>query len=73
MLKRNSSIILIILFTLLLIALVIWWYDKRIKNIEKKMKPVLSIEMTAATTSVMNYVKELQVHNLGICKPKYNL
>jgi hypothetical protein len=44
--QRNVPAILIILLALLLIAMVIWWYDKRIENVEKKTKPVLSIENT---------------------------
>jgi hypothetical protein len=44
--KENVPAILIILLALLLIAMVIWWYDKRIENVEKKMKPVLSIKNT---------------------------
>ena len=42
--KKNLSAILIILLALLLIAIVIWLYDKRIQNVEKKMKPVPSID-----------------------------
>jgi hypothetical protein len=44
--KKRLSIILIILLTLLLIALVIWLYDKRIENIERKMKPVAAVKDT---------------------------
>jgi hypothetical protein len=40
--KTKSSLILIILVTLLLIAIVIWLFDRRIKNIEKKITPVVS-------------------------------
>jgi len=40
--KKNLSVILIILITLLLIAIVIWFYDNRIKNVQKKMTPVVS-------------------------------
>jgi hypothetical protein len=39
MLRKNLSIILVVLLTLLLIALVIWVFDKRIKSIDKKIKP----------------------------------
>ena len=72
MLKRNASIILIILLTILLIALVIWLFDKRIKNIEKKMEPVLSTQLIEATTLICNELeKELLTHHLSnMYKPK---
>jgi uncharacterized membrane protein YidH (DUF202 family) len=38
MLKKNLSIILVVLLALLLIALVIWRFDKKIKNIDQKIK-----------------------------------
>jgi len=38
MLKKNLSIILVVLLTLLLIALVIWRFDKKIRNIDQKIK-----------------------------------
>jgi len=42
MLKKNLSIILVVLITLLLIAMVIWVFDKRIKSIDKKIKPTVT-------------------------------
>jgi uncharacterized membrane protein YidH (DUF202 family) len=36
--KKNLSIVLVVLLALLLIALVIWRFDKKIKNIDKKIK-----------------------------------
>ncbi len=39
MLKKNFSIILVVLLALLLIAIVISVFDKRIKSIDKKIKP----------------------------------
>jgi len=38
MLKKNLSIIIVVMLTLVLIAIVIWLFDKRIENIEMKMK-----------------------------------
>jgi hypothetical protein len=39
MLKKNLSIVLVLLLTLLLIMFVFWLFDKRIKSIDKKIKP----------------------------------
>jgi uncharacterized membrane protein YidH (DUF202 family) len=45
--KKNLSIILVVLLALLLIALVIWRFDKKIKNIDKKIKqPVAYLNET---------------------------
>jgi len=38
MLKKNLSIIIVVLVALVMIAIVIWLFDKRIENIEMKMK-----------------------------------
>ena len=40
MLKKNLSLILIVLLALLMIAVVIWVFDKRIKRIKEKAKPI---------------------------------
>jgi hypothetical protein len=40
MLKKNLAIIIIILLTLLLMVIVIWLFDRRIKKIDGKMRPV---------------------------------
>jgi preprotein translocase subunit SecE len=38
MMKKNLSVFIVVLLTLALIAIVIWLFDKRIGNIEMKMK-----------------------------------
>jgi len=40
MLKKNLSLILIVLMALLMIAVVIWVFDRRIKRIKEKAKPI---------------------------------
>jgi uncharacterized membrane protein YidH (DUF202 family) len=45
--KKNLSIVLVVLLALLLIALVIWRCDKKIKNIDQKIKqPVAYLNMS---------------------------
>ena len=43
MLKKNASFIIIIVLALILILLVLWVFEKRIKQIEKELKPAFTV------------------------------
>jgi len=55
--KKNISIILIILLTVLLLAFVIWMFDRKIENIEKKMKQ-------SSTHVDKTIISEKNIHNI---------
>jgi len=42
MLKKNLSIIVVVLVAIALIVFVIWLFDRRIKSIDKKIKPSIA-------------------------------
>jgi len=43
--QKNISIILIVLVTLLLIVLVIWMFNKKLDNIERKIKEPVTLKI----------------------------
>jgi len=43
--QKNISIILIVLVTLLLIVLVIWMFNKKLDNIERRIKAPVTLKI----------------------------